>query len=172
MVVSAISVKIASIITIFGIVLMAATQALPHAGLFKRFATVIYDGLIVVAILFLASAIAMTIVGAVMGANAITEQQVLISNPVYSAWLILCWFSYYAWCWRKGGQTLGMKAWRLKLVTCDDNLITYSNALIRFFSSFLGLAHIWALLPGKRGWQDILSKTNIVVLEKNVLEKK
>ena len=170
MAVSAISVKIASIIAILEIALMTTkskTEDLPHAGLFKRLATVIYDGLIVIAILFLASAIAMAVVGAIMGAEAITEQQILISNPIYSAWLILCWFSYYAWCWRKGGQTLGMKAWRLKLITADNNKMTYSNALLRFFSSFLGLAHLWALLPGKRGWQDIISKTDIVVLEKN-----
>ena len=169
MAVSAISVKIPSIIGIFEIVLMtikSETQDLPHAGLFKRLATIIYDGLIVVAILFLSSAIAMAVVGAILGAEAITERQVLISNPVYSAWLVLCWFSYYAWCWRKGGQTLGMKAWRLKLITTDNNKITYSNALLRFFSSLLGLAHFWVLLPGKRGWQDIISQTNIIVLKK------
>ncbi|MCP3674115.1 MAG: RDD family protein [Gammaproteobacteria bacterium] len=143
------------------------TQDLPHAGLFKRLATVIYDGLIVVAILFLASAIAMAVVGAIMGSEAITEQQILVSNPIYSAWLVVCWFSYYAWCWRKGGQTLGMKAWRLKLITNDNIKITYSNALLRFFSSLLGLAHLWALFPEKRGWQDIISQTNIIVLKMN-----
>ena len=66
-----------------------------------------------------------------------------------------------------GAQTLGMKAWRLKLVSNDDLTISYKNAFIRFFSSFLGLANIGVLLPGKRGWHDRLSHTDIVVIDKN-----
>jgi len=143
-----------------------AAQSLPIAGLFKRLMALVYDGLVVIAILFLASALAMALVGLFMGSEAITEQQVLVENPIYFAWLILCWFSYYSWCWQRGGQTLGMKAWRLKLVTDDNNTIAYKYALIRFFSCLFGLANFWVLLPGKRGWHDILSHTNIVIIDR------
>ena len=138
-----------------------------HAGLFRRLAALVYDGLVVIAILFLASAIAMLFVSLILSPEAITEHQVLIENPFYFAWLMFCWFYYYAWCWRKGGQTLGMRAWRLKLVTVKGDVLTYPNALLRFVSAFFGISNLWVLAPGKRGLHDTLSLTNIVLVDKN-----
>ena len=163
-----ISVKIPTIIIEFGLSSLTESTAQPYryAGLFKRTAALVYDALIVVAILFLASALAMLIVGLFLGAEAITEQKVLVENPFYFAWLIFCWFYYYYWCWQKGGQTLGMKAWRLKLVSTTDETIKLRYALLRFSSCLLGLANLWLLLPGNQGWQDILSHSIIIVTEK------
>ena len=138
-----------------------------HAGLFRRFASLVYDSLIITSILFLATTIAILLVSLVLGTNAITENSILVGNPIFFFWLVFTWFSYYAWCWRKSGQTLGMKAWRLKLITLDSSVISYKNALLRFFSAFLGLANLWALLPAKRGWHDILSSSNIIVTAKD-----
>ena len=143
----------------------STTQSLVHAGLFRRLAALVYDALIVIAILFLASAIAMLVVVLIMGSAAITEQNVLVENPIYFAWLIFCWFYYYSWCWQRGGQTLGMKAWRLKLVSNDGDKISYKNALLRFLSALFGLANFWLLVSGKRGWHDILSHSNITSIE-------
>ena len=60
-----------------------------------------------------------------------------------------------------------MKAWRLKLISIDRQRISYQNALLRFSSALFGLANFWLLMPGKRGWHDILSRSNIVLTEKN-----
>ncbi len=138
-----------------------------RAGLFRRLAAIVYDSLVVIAILFFASALAMFCVSMALDSTAITEQQILVENPIYFSWLIFCWFYYYAWCWRKGGQTLGMKAWRLKLVSCSGQTISYKNSAIRFFSALLGIANFGVLLPVKRGWHDILSNSNIIVIDKN-----
>lgn len=142
------------------------TQILYHASLFRRLAALVYDGLIIIAILFLGSAIAMVVVSLIMGAESITQEQILVENPIYFGWLMFCWFYYYSWCWQKSGQTLGMKAWRLKLVSEDDEDVSYSNAMIRFFTAAFGLANFWVLMPGKRGWHDILSHSNVVLLNK------
>ena len=141
-------------------------QTLYHAGFLKRLMALIYDSLVVIAILFLASAVVMALVSMILDPEAVTEQKVLVENPFYFSWLIFCWYYYYAWCWRKGGQTLGMKAWRLKLISIDEQPIAYKNTLIRFFSCCFGLANFWVLLPGKRGWHDILSDSNIIVEKK------
>ena len=138
-----------------------------HASLFRRMAALVYDTLVVTALLFLASAIAMLFISLILSSEAITEQHVLVENPFYFSWLMFCWFYYYAWCWRKSGQTLGMKAWRLKLVTVKGDVLTYPNALLRFISALFGLANLWVLVPGKRGWHDILSLTNIVLIDKD-----
>ena len=169
MVVSAISVKILSIIDFKKRILMndASTLTPYSAGLFRRLAALVYDSLVVTAILILTTAIVMTIVVVFMGETAITEQNILIENPLYFFSLLATWFYYYAWCWRTGGQTLGMKAWRLKLVSNDNLTISYKNAFIRFISSLLGLANLGVLLPSKRGWQDRLSHTDIMVIDKH-----
>lgn len=89
----------------------------PVAGFWRRLAAVIYDGLILVALLMLAAALATLVVElATPGLNA-RQPDTLRQHPAYLLWLMLWWFGYYAWCWRKGGQTVGMKAWRLKLVS-------------------------------------------------------
>ncbi|MFT5451519.1 MAG: putative RDD family membrane protein YckC [Enterobacterales bacterium] len=145
----------------------ASTLTPYPAGFFRRLAALVYDSLVVTAILILTTAIVMIVVAMFMGETAITEQNILVENPLYFSCLVATWFYYYAWCWRTGGQTLGMKAWRLKLVSNDNLTISYKNALIRFSSSLLGLANLGVLLPSQRGWHDRLSHTDIVVIDKN-----
>jgi len=169
MVVFAISVRIQlNLINVESILMKVPLSTTPiNAGLFRRLAALVYDSLIVVALLFLASAVAMLVVSMIMGSEAIVEQKILVENPVFFSWLIFCWFYYYAWCWRKGGQTLGMKAWRLKLVAEQEEIFSYKNALLRFFSGLFGLSNVWVLVPGKRGWHDIISHSNVILTEKN-----
>jgi uncharacterized RDD family membrane protein YckC len=145
-----------------------ASMLTPYpAGFIRRLAALVYDSLVITAILILSTAVVMMFIVIFMGETAITEQKVLVENPLYFAWLLATWFYYYAWCWRTGGQTLGMKAWRLKLVSNDNLIISYKHAFIRFISSFLGLANLGVLFPGKRGWHDRLSHSDIVVIDKN-----
>ena len=51
---------------------------------------------------------------------------------------------YFLWCWLRGGQTLAMKAWHIRLVN-----VTPRKALARLFLSFLlvpiGVSIVWAL---------------------------
>lgn len=127
----------------------------------------IYDSLVIIALLFLAMAVAIMVVSMILGAEAITEDKVLIENPFLFGWLIFCWYYYYTWCWRKSGQTLGMKAWRLRLIPESDQKISYKDAFIRFLTGLFGLANLWVFVKGKRGWHDILSKSNIVLIGKD-----
>jgi len=143
------------------------TTILNRAGLFRRLAALIYDALVVTALLFLASAIVMALVSSAIGSDAITKDKILVENPLYFSWLIFCWYYYYAWCWRKSGQTLGMKAWRLRLVAEDQQLLSYKNSLIRFFSAAFGIANLSVLLKGHRGWHDRLSKSEVIVIQKD-----
>lgn len=95
----------------------ARMNALPVAGFWRRFAAVVYDTLIVMALLMVAAALA-TLVTELLapGLNA-RNPDTLRHHPLYLSWLLLWWFAYYAWSWRKGGQTVGMKAWRLQLIS-------------------------------------------------------
>ena len=71
----------------------------PDATAWRRLLALIYDALIVVAILIFAGAIGLGVAVALYGEQAVTEGGVLNENPVYFAWLLFCWFYYYFYCW-------------------------------------------------------------------------
>jgi uncharacterized RDD family membrane protein YckC len=69
---------------------------------------------------------------------------------------------YFLWSWLRGGQTLAMKAWRIRLVE-----VTPRKALLRFFLALLlvpsGISILWALVDGDRQFlHDRLSGTRLV----------
>lgn len=93
-------------------------------------------------------------------------------NPLWWIYLFMCVQYYYIWCWVKGGQTVGMKAWRLQLYKADGKLLSWKEAYIRSFLSFAGLANIWSLVDKEnRGWHDFIFDTRVVELPKNFYKK-
>ena len=59
--------------------------------------------------------------------------------------------AYFVWQWRRGGQTLAMKTWRLRLVTRDGAPLTLRHAASRFVFAvpgalLLGRGFLWALV--------------------------
>jgi len=86
--------------------------------------------------------------------------------------LLLVSFLFFGWFWMRGGQTLGMRAWRLKVIADTGSAVTWSQALRRFVAAglswaALGLGYWWAMVDReKRAWHDTLSGTRVVVLPK------
>ena len=76
-------------------------------------------------------------------------------------------FAFYAYFWVARGQTLGMLAWRLHIVTVNDQPITLRQALLRFIGGLLsiaslGLGFAWQLFDAhRRSWPDLISGTRI-----------
>jgi uncharacterized RDD family membrane protein YckC len=79
---------------------------------------------------------------------------------------------FFTGFWSRGGQTLGMRAWRLKRVRADGSAVTWGDAFKRHLAAILswlvvGLGFFWMLVdPDKLTWHDRLSKTRPVVLPK------
>lgn len=125
---------------------------------FRRLAALFYDFLLLIAVLFLATALLLPF----NAGQAFTHQQVFY--PVY---LLLVSFVFYGWFWTHGGQTLGLRAWKLKVLTINQQPISWRLALLRFCTAliswgFLGLGFLWMLIDkDKRAWHDRLSKTAV-----------
>jgi uncharacterized RDD family membrane protein YckC len=89
----------------------------------------------------------------------------------FLGWLI-CLMGYYFICWRKQGQTLGMKAWRLKLQNIDGTLASPEQCIKRsifacFSLGLLGFGYLICLIPSRKTClHDDLSDTQVVLLEK------
>lgn len=143
---------------------MSFTSPSPPPGLVRRLAAAFYDLLLVAAWLWTASLPFVWLAGGVP-----TPGPVRLAFQLY---LAAAMFLFYGWFWVHGGQTLGMRAWRLRLVRRDGGPVTWQLAAARFLLAglsmlCLGLGFGWALLDGeRRTWHDIFSGTRLVLLSK------
>ncbi len=100
--------------------------------------------------------------------NSEAVSALLSQNPLWLIYLAASVQYYYVWCWVKGGQTVGMKTWRLKLCKPDGSLLSWKEAYIRSFISLGGLAIFWSLFDSeKRGIHDIFCDSRVVLLPKD-----
>jgi uncharacterized RDD family membrane protein YckC len=116
------------------------TASPPPAALWRRLAATLYDVFPVVAIWF---GIGFVVTG-VRGFRAV---------PAYSVWfellLLAGAFVYLGWSWRRGGQTLGMKAWRIAVVDASGRSPGWARIALRFVVMMAGIVSLpgaaWAL---------------------------
>jgi uncharacterized RDD family membrane protein YckC len=131
-------------------------------GFIRRLAAMLYDGILLTALLFVATAIITLPLGYPSGVLLFVFQLFIFGV------LPLIFFAGF---WVRGGQTLGMRAWRLKLVRIDGADVNWGDALKRHLAALLsilvlGLGFIWILVdPQKLSWHDRLSKTRLIITE-------
>ena len=132
------------------------------AGLLVRLVAMFYDALLLLSALLIATAIVLLV----------TRGNLHTHNPFFRTMLFLICFSFYAWFWLHGGQTLGMRAWKLRVQNIDGRPITIWQALLRFLVAipsfaFAGLGFLWMLVDkDKMTWYDRFSESVIVRLPK------
>ncbi len=140
------------------------TSNLPHCGLLRRLAAILYDSLLLLALLFIASALHLAISG---GGEASTTPDI-----VRSLFILLISFSFFAWFWLHGGQTLGMRAWRIRLQNRGGGPITPWQAMLRYLVAILswlafGMGFLWSLIDKEKlTWHDRYSLSELVVIPK------
>lgn len=99
----------------------------------------VYDGLLLAGVLFAASGLALGFAVLTLGSASVAAQNPLIGNPFFQIYLFLVCFFFYGGFWVHGGQTLGMRAWRLRLQRRNGGNIFWQQALLRFLSGGLWL---------------------------------
>ena len=79
---------------------------------------------------------------------------------------------FFSIFWLKSGQTLGMQAWRIKLVSVDGSGVSWGQCLLRCLGVLLsalpaGLGYWWSLIDtNSRTWHDRLSGTRLIKVPK------
>ncbi len=109
------------------------------APLRRRLAVIGYDVLLLAGVLLGATALALGLAVVLLGSEAVKLHDPLRGNPFFSTYLLLVCFFFYSWFWTHGGQTLGMRAWRLRVQGRDGLGIGWWQALLRFLSAGLWL---------------------------------
>ena len=132
-----------------------------NPGLLRRLAAMFYDSWLVAAI-WLLGATADTFIGAGSEGSHLMLQLYALLSPM----------AFFGWFWMHGGQTLGMRAWRLKLLSSAGKTVTLRQSMIRCAGALLsmlalGMGYLWMLLD-RDGltWHDRLSDTRLVLLKK------
>ena len=151
----------------------------PRAGFFKRVAAIVYDLLIVVVLAMVVTFINLITID-LLSANGLLDISAYEDPSAFlnAQWwftvemIVAIWF-FYAWFWYDGGQTLGMRSWRLKVESDNEQALTFKRSGLRAIYALLGLGNLMVLFtPSKKqALQDKLTQTRVVVLTKDANKK-
>lgn len=140
---------------------MSGTSSiLPRAGILRRLGAMFYDSLLLLSALLVMIALLLMF----------SRGTLTYHNPVFRTFLLLTCFTFYAWFWTHGGQTLGLRTWRLRLQRLDGGPVTLWQALLRFILAvpslaLCGLGFFWMLVDRQKlTLYDRFSRTLIVQL--------
>jgi uncharacterized RDD family membrane protein YckC len=148
----------------------------PRASFRRRFAAWIYDFLLAVAVYMITGAlsfllIVMAIHFDVFGMQGYEHIIDTIENTPWLKWLNEVWklgwvTFFFVYFWAKSGQTLGMRAWRLRVQNHDGSLISKITGLKRIVPTLLGLGNILVIFDRKNklSLQDRLTNTEVVCI--------
>ena len=133
----------------------AKRPALP--GLGRRLAAFVYEGLLLFGVLMAAGYLFSTLT---------QQRHALHGKAGLQAFLFVVLAIYFTWFWSRGGQTVAMKAWHLRLLRVDGQPLRQWQALQRFLLAWLWFVPAWgaANLAGLQGGAALASVTLAGVL--------
>lgn len=129
------------------------------AGIARRLASILYESLLAVAVVFFAG---LLFYGAASGRLS------GLIRSLFQIYLIVILGLYFVCCWHRGGQTLPMKTWKLRLVSADGGPVSVRRAAVRYLLACLsvglaGTGLLWAVFDRDRQFlHDRLAGTRIV----------
>ncbi len=153
-------------------------QVMPRASFFRRLLAMVYDTLVATAV-GMCAAIVLIVTLVILLKNGILDLQGyaepadLIQASFGYKLVIQLWVGawiagFFLWFWKKGGQTLGMRAWRLRIYSTTDAPMTWGRLVLRLISALGGLGTLLVLVDfkNKQSLQDRVANTEVLLLTK------
>jgi uncharacterized RDD family membrane protein YckC len=143
-------------------------------SLLRRLAAMLYDTFLVLPLIMVAVALFMGL-RALLGIGPDADGTVQLNAHLVQLIALLTVVAFFSWFWLKNSQTLGMQAWRIKLVQTTGGKPSAGQILLRCLGAMLsagclGLGYLWCLVDrNKRYWHDYISSTELVLLPKKGL---
>ena len=150
----------------------------PRTGFWRRAAAWLYDALVIIAFAMLTTVLYLLFIQLLLSfeflslGNAADVSDLIQQDPILktirTALLILVSICFFVYFWTRGGQTIGMRAWRLKVQQVGGARITVKQAIIRAATALGGLGNlaVFVNLKQPRALQDYLAGTEIITLSK------
>lgn len=133
----------------------------PNAGVGRRLLSLVYESLIVLALL---------LIGDLVLLLAFAPAREPEYRPLVQLYLVILVGAYFVSFWTRGGQTLPMKTWRLRVVGPAGEPPTWARALARYLVALVTLlvpSLLWAAVDRDRQFlHDRLAGTRVVLLPK------
>ena len=129
-----------------------------NINLFRRLASIFYDGVLVVAIVIITS----------LPFYSFNVEESFLLKLTMQLYFYLIIQYFFVWVWVNSAATLGMKSWKIKIVDINGNNISYKKAIVRFNASILsisifGLGFLISLFrKDKKCLHDIISRTQLI----------
>jgi uncharacterized RDD family membrane protein YckC len=101
------------------------------AGLLTRFASLGYEAILLTAVLFIAAYLFLALTQTV---------RTPMLHAMFQLWLLGVLAIYFVYCWRRGGQTLAMKTWRIRVARKDGSALSTREAIARFLLALWSVA--------------------------------
>ncbi|PSU30944.1 RDD family protein [Photobacterium lutimaris] len=148
-----------------------------YPSLFRRLAAWLYDSLVIAAILMLAGGLAIGLM-AILVSTGIVDisgyddvSAYMTKHPVvgmlYTGYLAMVIVGFFTYFWCQAGQTLGMRAWKLRIQNKDGSNIRPTQAMIRMATSAFGLGNLLSpFSKTNQSFQDAMADCEMVVLPK------
>jgi uncharacterized RDD family membrane protein YckC len=128
-------------------------------NVFRHLGVMVYDSLLLLSVL-----LAATVIAVMFNAGEAIDN----NDPFFMLYLLTVSGLFYGWFWTHGGQTLGMRAWKVQLQGQQQQTVTWTQAIIRFVVAIiswlpLGLGFWWQWLgKDKLSWPDYFSGTYLL----------
>lgn len=140
----------------------------PSPSLPRRLGALLYDSVLLLGLLMLA------ILVLIVPYDLMASRPYPHGDPLYrtllQGYLLMVIGGFYAYFWTHGGQTLGMRTWRFRVLRDDGMPLSLTDALRRLAWAALSLAPAgvglwWCLVdPDGLAWHDRRSHTRPVML--------
>lgn len=141
-------------------------KAYPPASFIRRLCAMFYDALLALSFVLVFGFFSMVVVQSIFGIENVEAGSILAKS--FFIYVVFLCFVFYAWFWTHGGQTLGMRAWKIKLVQNSGASISWLQAFFRFCYALIswlpcGIGYLWMLIDkNKRTWHDKASQSHII----------
>jgi uncharacterized RDD family membrane protein YckC len=122
---------------------MTAAPPSPHApaGPFRRIAALVYDSLLLLAVLFLGTVALLPL----SGGESLTADHIGAWAHLYHLFVGALLIGFFGVFWTKRGQTLGMMSWKIRIEAGDGALLGWRRVTLRLV---IGLALVVAASIG------------------------
>lgn len=137
--------------------------ALPPPSISRRLASMLYESFLLLGVLSVALVLPHLVIG--------MTWKSIVPGPLLLLHLFLVLLVYFGWLWKRGGQTLAMKTWKIRLVAANGAPLTNQQILMRYSLAWPslfagGFGILWALFDSEGQFlHDRLSGTRLVLVQ-------